>query len=250
MKRAGLKPEMKLGADPKRVGILVALLVIGVVVYFMNSSDTPSNPAPSRAGAPNAVNEPSVASKAPARAGQRPSARASNGAQSRGSRLQEFRPSLRPKEAIDPARIDPTLKLSLLAKLQNVSVESAGRSLFDFAAGPPPPPPAAAKTEIAKINPILPGYTVIGPVQPKPPAPAPKPPPTPIPLKFYGFNTVKQGQKRAFFLQGDDIFVAGEGDLIKNRYKVVRIGINSAVVEDTTDQHEQTLPLEAEQVSS
>ncbi len=85
----------------------------------------------------------------------------------------------------------------------------------------PPPPPEVAKAE------------------------PPKPPPPPIPLKFYGFvNPLKAGTKRAFFLEGDEIHVAAEGDIIKKRYKVVRIGVNSAVVEDTQFQHQQTLPLE------
>jgi hypothetical protein len=169
----------------------------------------------------------------------------------RGSELKEFRPTLKPKDPIDPSKVDPTLKLALLARVKNVSMEGGGRSLFDFSTAPA----VAAKVEIAKVKPILPGQTqtasIIGPVKPPPPPPpAPPPPPPPIPLKFYGFNTMKQGGKRAFFLEGEDIFVAGEGDLIKNRYKVVRIGVNSAVVEDTTNKHEQTLPLEAEQVST
>ena len=42
--------------------------------------------------------------------------------------------------------------------------------------------------------------------------------------------------------------IAGEGDTIKKRYKIVRIGVNSAVVEDTEFKggNQQTLPLEAE----
>jgi len=87
----------------------------------------------------------------------------------------------------------------------------------------------------------------IGPKQPGPPPPPPVPPKAPpVPLKFYGFvNQTKAGVKRAFFLDGDDIIVASEGQLIKNRYKIVRIGINSAVVEDTQfkNDSQQTLPL-------
>ena len=253
MKRPVLKPDIKLGAEPKRLAILGALLAVGAVVYFINSSDAPSNQAAARPTTlnPPAVSVPSLPAKVPARPAQRLPLRAPGigGQGGRGSTLQEFRPTLKPKEGVDPTRIDPTLKLALLARLKKVEAESAGRSLFDFAAGPPPDAP---KVEIAKVKPILPGQAspgMIGPVEPKPPAPAPKPPPPPIPLKFYGFNTLKQGQKRAFFLEGEDIFVAGEGELIKNRYKVVRIGINSAVVEDTTNQNQQTLPLEAEQAS-
>jgi hypothetical protein len=54
------------------------------------------------------------------------------------------------------------------------------------------------------------------------------------------------GRKRAFFLDGDDIFVAAEGELIKKRYKVVRIGVTSVEVEDTQFNHTQMLPLAEE----
>jgi hypothetical protein len=37
--------------------------------------------------------------------------------------------------------------------------------------------------------------------------------------------------------------VAGENETIKNRYKIIKIGVNSVVVEDTQNKHEQTLPL-------
>jgi hypothetical protein len=71
------------------------------------------------------------------------------------------------------------------------------------------------------------------------------PAPPPIPLKFYGYSIpVLKGDKRVFFLDGDDIIVVNEGQMIKNRYKVVRIGINSVVVEDVQFSSQQTLPLE------
>jgi hypothetical protein len=69
-------------------------------------------------------------------------------------------------------------------------------------------------------------------------------------LKFYGFvNRARAGSKSAFFLDGDDIIVATEGDLIKKRYKIVSIGLNSAVVEDTQFKNNarQVLPLTEEQ---
>jgi hypothetical protein len=89
---------------------------------------------------------------------------------------------------------------------------------------------------------------------PKAPPPPPPPPPTPkappIPLKFYGFvNPARPDVKRAFFLESDEIVIAGEGDMIKKRYKILRIGVNSAEVEDTQfkgDNTKQTLPLETE----
>ena len=92
--------------------------------------------------------------------------------------------------------------------------------------GPPPPP-----------KPVV------------PPPPPPAPPPPPITLKFYGYSTPRaDGQKRAFFLDGDDIFVAAEGELIKKRYRVVQIGVNSVIMEDTEHKNNrQTLVLQQEQ---
>ena len=55
---------------------------------------------------------------------------------------------------------------------------------------------------------------------------------------------VNQPNKRAFFMEGEDIHVVREGDVVKSRYKIVRIGVNSVVVEDMQFKSQQTLPLE------
>jgi hypothetical protein len=39
------------------------------------------------------------------------------------------------------------------------------------------------------------------------------------------------------------VYIAAEGDLIKDRYRLVRIKVDSAVVEDTSNQKRWTLPL-------
>lgn len=158
------------------------------------------------------------------------------------------KPTLKPKkdEDIDRTKIDPTLHVELLAKLKNVQVEGSTRSLFDIGATPL----VAAAVNQPEPKKIIPDK-FYGPMRPPPPPPPP-PDPTapPIPLKFYGFvNHAKGPVKRAFFLDGDDIVIAAEGDMIKKRYKIVRIGINSAVVEDTQfkgKNTQQTLPLVAE----
>ena len=133
--------------------------------------------------------------------------------------------------------IDPTLHLDLLAKLRDVRADGVKRNLFEFSKAPLPKAPEP------KIFP-KPGTS------PKPLAAKPaearkvKPPPPPINLKFYGYiSQARSSTKRAFFLDGEDIFVASEGDIIQKRYKVVRIGNNSAVVEDTEHDHQQTLTL-------
>ena len=49
--------------------------------------------------------------------------------------------------------------------------------------------------------------------------------------------------KTAFFMDGDDILIQAEGSTFKGRYRLLRIGVNSAVVEDMQFKLEQTLPL-------
>jgi hypothetical protein len=64
-------------------------------------------------------------------------------------------------------------------------------------------------------------------------------------LKFFGYTTpFRQSNRRAFFMDGDQILVASEGEILKKRYRVVRIGVNSVVMEDLEHKAEQTLPLE------
>lgn len=243
-----MKPSVKakVGAEPKKVAILGFLLVVAVIVYFINDSSpsVPSQPSSTRSSsaAPEAVN----VSRTPAPNISRDTRRIPGARRGRAPR--DFHPSLKPDkdDEIDYTKIDPTLRLDLLARLQKVEIGQDLRSLFDF--GTAPPPPAA---ELAKnVKPIKPGPLPAGrSIAPAHPADPPKPPPPPIPLKFYGFVSPKvQGPRRAFFLEGDDIFVAAEGDTIKNRYKVIRIGVNSAVVEDTANKDQQTLKLVEEAV--
>ena len=139
------------------------------------------------------------------------------------------------------SRIDPTLKLDLLSKVRQVSVDGGSRSLFEFYVPPPPPP-------VVKPAPIVPKPIPPADAKPAgPPKPPPPPPPPPIPLKFYGYSgAVRSNVRRAFFLDGEDIVQAGENETIRNRYKVLRIGVNSAVVEDTVSKNQQTLPLAEE----
>jgi len=139
------------------------------------------------------------------------------------------------------SRIDPTLQLDRLAKVRNVSVEGGSRSLFEFYTPPPPPVP--------KPTPIVPKPLTAADLKAAElkKGPAPPPPPPPIPLKFYGYSgAMRSTVRRAFFLDGEDIVQAGENETIRNRYKIIRIGVNSAVVEDTVAKNQQTLPLAEE----
>lgn len=231
---------MKLGAERKKVAILGALVLVGGYTFYTNVLSTPSAgpPAP-RSTAP--VPAASPAASVPAG----PVRRAIPGR----TATQEFRPSLkrRPEDQIDPMQIDPTLRTDLLAKVQGVGVEGGSRNIFQFSAPPAPPLP---KTPEPKIIPKTPGAAQTagnGGNAAAPSGPPPPPPPPPILLKYYGYSTQRaDGKKRAFFLDGEDILVAGEGEVVKKRYKVVRIGINSVVMEDVESKRQQSLPLQEE----
>lgn len=234
---------MKVGAEPRKLGVLAVLVAAAGYLVYDNvfSAGPASSPAPAAVGtaapAPAIVQAPEIRGPVP-RPERRASARTS---------LQEFRPSLRPRrgETRDPGAIDPTLRLDLLARLQQVLVEGGERTLFEFSAAPLPTTPEP------KIIP-KPGTGATSPAdaeageETKPAQTTPStPPPPPIPLKFFGYTTqARLGVKRAFFLDGDEILVASEGEVVKKRYRVVRVGLNSVVVEDMEHKHEQSLPLE------
>jgi len=227
----------QVGADPKKIVILAVLFLAAGYFYFSNRNSgggSATAPIPSRAPvATSSAAAPGSIARSTYRVVQQSS-----------SATREFRPTLKPKN-IDTANIDPTLRLDLLAKVKTVGVDAGTRSLFEIGAAPPAEI-TAIKKEPDKIEIAR---NIVGPVMPKATEPPPEPKAPPIPLKFYGFvNKTKVGDKRAFFLDGEDIVIAGEGDMIKKRYKIVRIGVNSAVVEDTEfkSNNQQTLPLVAE----
>ncbi len=234
---------MKLGAEPKKVAVLGGLVLAGAYLFYTNVLSGPeARPSPPRqeGGSPGLS-----AAPVPPQIGSAPPSVARTGSRSRGS--QEWHPSLkrRPEDKLDPMTIDPSLRLDLLAKVQNTTLDGGSRSIFQFSAAPPPPLPKGPEP---KIMPKMPGKAEGQPEQAKAESGPPKPPPPPpINLKYYGYSTVRvAGHKTAFFLDGEDILVAREGELVKRRYKVVRIGINSVVMEDTQSKSQQTLPLAEE----
>ena len=49
--------------------------------------------------------------------------------------------------------------------------------------------------------------------------------------------------KKVFLSQGEDVFVAGEGDIVDRRYRVLHISPTSVDVEDVLNNNRQSLPL-------
>jgi hypothetical protein len=153
--------------------------------------------------------------------------------------------SKRVEDRIDPMKIDPTLMTDLLAKVAAVEPSGGSRNLFAFSQAPP------KVAELKGPEPKL----LMGPREAPKPALPPglvlEPPPTPITLKFYGFSTIRNnGKKSAYFLDGDDILIAAEGETLKKRYKLVRISAGSVLLEDTESKRQQSVPLTQEAPSS
>jgi hypothetical protein len=227
----------RIGGNPKQLAWLGGLVVVLAVVYFMER--TPDSPTVTPT-APVKTLAPIARQQAGSEAASSPKTMTRSGK----SKDDNFRPSIKLPEGIDVTRIDPTLKLDLLAKLQKVPLEGGSRSVFDWGQAPVPPPP--------HVDPIKPEVIAEQKRQAEEADKfarehPPKPPVAPIPLKFYGYANRLSGRARqAFFLDGDDIQIKSENDVIRGRYKIIRIGINSATVEDLTSHDQQTLPLVAE----
>jgi hypothetical protein len=124
-------------------------------------------------------------------------------------------------------RLDPTLDLRLLAQTEQNKYSGSGRNIF------------VAQVDIPA--PVAPAITPD--VQMGPPAPPPPPPPPPITLKFFGFANKPGEPKKVFLSQGEDVFIAVEGDIVDRRYKIVHIGPTSIEVEDVLYNNRQNIPL-------
>jgi hypothetical protein len=129
--------------------------------------------------------------------------------------------------------LDPTLQLKLLAATEAIKYEGSGRNIF------------ISQAEDVRIP--IPGASAVTDKDKKPDAiyqaPGQTPAP-PIPLKFFGFASRPGEPKKIFLIKGDDTFIAGEGEIVDRRYKVVRITPTSVDIQDVVGSGPpQTIPL-------
>jgi len=124
--------------------------------------------------------------------------------------------------------LDPTLRFDWLRSSEDTKYEGLGRNIFR-ATEPIPQPKASAR--LNKPAPVVPL------------PPAGPPPPPPINLKFFGFASKPGEAKKIFLSQGDDVFIAGEGEIVDRRYKILRISPFSVEIEDVLNNNRQVIPL-------
>jgi hypothetical protein len=140
------------------------------------------------------------------------------------------RPGVKGKK-VRGENLDPTLRLDLLASAEQTQYEGSGRNIFVSEAEVVIPPPIApgspdAKNEEEKWH-----------LPPPPVVP-------PIPLKFFGFASKIGEPKKVFLSQDGEVFVAGEGEIVNRRYKVVHITPTSVEMQDmVTSGPTQNIPL-------
>ena len=121
------------------------------------------------------------------------------------------------------------VKLELL-KTAPGALEPSTRNPFQFKPKAPPPAPRP----VAAPAPI-----VVAP----PPVPQGPPPPPPIALKYIGVLDTAQGRVAVFRDSGGDIVNGKEGDIIDGRYRLLKIGVESADLAYVDGRGRQTIRL-------
>ena len=118
---------------------------------------------------------------------------------------------------------------------QKTEYKPSGRNPFIASALPPPP---ASPTTVAEkaAGPTYRNYTV----------PVEVIVPPQLPWKFFGYgNLPSNGAREAFLLEGEDVHIVGEGEVVLNHIRIVHIGNERIEYEDTKTGARNSNPLEA-----
>jgi len=196
---------VKIGAENRtKLIVAIGLLLTAVVVLLFNSGGSAPKAAPTSAPVPLAASRPGTAS------------RPAGSVKSRGK-----------KASAAPRSLDPTLRYDWLKASEDTKYEGTGRNIFMTQAEIPQPVAPAVPDKDAEAN----------------SGPPPPPPPPPINLKFFGFASKPGEAKKIFLSEGEDVFIAAEGEVVNRHYKVLRISPTSVEIEDVLNNNRQSIPL-------
>ena len=125
---------------------------------------------------------------------------------------------------------NPALKVELLERLKKLQYEGSHRNIFSSVATPPVsavPPPVIAPPPITAPS----GLSGSAPLV--------------IPATFYGFVTDAQtGMRRAFFMEGENVYIIAVGEMLLGHYRLVQIGNSSVELEEISTGRRATLTME------
>lgn len=194
---------MKLGTENKKE--VIALAALGVIALLLASYEFwPSSTTPAPAG-------PQTSATTTARPATR---RTASGK----------------VVPVQEPRLDPTLDVNLLKQSEEIKYAGNGRNIF--VAGSVPTIEKLkgnGTTDHAQEA----GMRALPQIQPPPP----------ITLKFFGFANRPGEPKKVFLMQGEDVFIAAEGEIVNRRYRVLRISPNAVEMEDVLYNNRQSIPL-------
>jgi hypothetical protein len=122
-----------------------------------------------------------------------------------------------------------------LDRARKTEYSSSGRNIFSRDVPPKPP----TQQELKKIEELKREQASAPPPPPPPPVAAP------LPVKYFGFGVVPNGTaRRAFFNDSEDVYIVSEGELLLNKFRILKIGNSSLEYEDISNGLHNTVPLE------
>jgi hypothetical protein len=124
---------------------------------------------------------------------------------------------------------DPALRIDLLDQIHKQEYMGTHRNIFSAA---PPPPPVPKPGDKDYVPPVAPPVNT-------------GPPPVVVPATFFGYTvTLRTGKRQAFFTNGDDVFIVDEGATLLNRFRLLKIGNNTAELEEISSGRHTTVNME------
>jgi hypothetical protein len=124
---------------------------------------------------------------------------------------------------------NPALKLELLERLRKLQYEGSHRNIFSSVTAPAvsaAPPASVAPPPLTPAAPSGPASLV-------------------IPATFYGFVTdLRTGIRRAFFVEGENVYIVAVGEVLLGRFRLVQIGNSSVELEEISTGRRTTLTME------
>jgi len=132
-----------------------------------------------------------------------------------------------------PLAVDnPQLHWWKLENSRKAEYKSNGRNIF------------SAIAPLALVAPVKQEHPPAGQNTAVPPMPSVSSPPA-LPVKFFGYGTVPVGAaRRAFFTDGDEVYIVAEGETLLGRYRILKIGNASLEFEEISSGRRASAALE------